>query len=364
MKLNLFHDHQNLFLAILMLASLAFSACTCLTCGEDGEMMQPNTLAWDSTDVYITDQIIGLHCTSDELLVFSKNEFVRVNRTSENVIERRQFLRRDQAVGQPAINDLVFARGVVDTRNGSEAIQFQLIQNHSELRQFYIDSLTSELLAIESNGAQIGAFNASGTVYVQPVIQRTNRRLGMLIFSLSYDQSITEFTECTFAGLIDFPEVRESSRVVSSIRFIDNHFYISTKFGAYRMSESGLVELIIESSTDVRDIFKYNDTFYATQVSLSPMFMSDNGSDWQSSGIVSDLRLVDVFDNQLISQEFEGWQYRLTNDIMQVTDPLKLNRYMGLYSNDEFFGIDKQGSTFYIGYKNKLYKSDSLRAVL
>jgi len=346
--------------------SFFLGACTCLTCGDDGNggMMEPSTIAWDSTDVSISEQIIALHSTPFELFVFSSGEFLRIEKTTENVIERRPFPRQEQTLGQPAVNDVVFSRGILDTRNGAEAIQFQLVQNQAEVRQFYIDSLTNELLAIESDGAQIGAFNSTGTIYVQPVIQRINRRLGMLIFSINFDQTFTRFTDVSFVGLIDFPEVRESNRVVSSIRFIDNDFYIATKFGAYRMTPSGLVETIIESPTDIRDIFEYDNKLYASQVSLAPLFVSDNGVDWQSSGIVSDLRLVDVFDKQLVSQELEGWQYRLSNDIMQVTNPLDLNQSMGQIANDEFFGIEKLDSTFYIGFKNTLFRTDSLRAEL
>ena len=350
---------------LLFVMSFFFGSCTCLTCGDDDEspMGMNENRAWDSTTVSTTERIIALHSKPGELLTFTKGEFLRVEETTDRVIERRTFLPRFQALGQPAVNDLVFARGLRDTRDGSDVLEFQLVLNQGAVERFYIDSLNSQILAIEDDGAQIGAFNDLGTVYVQPVIQRNERRLGMLIFSVSTDQSFTEFTNVSFVGLIDFPDVREELRVVSSIRYIDDHFYIATKFGAYRLSESGVLETLIPSPTDIRDIFKFDGTFYATQVSLAPMFSSNTGGSWQSSGIISDLRLVDVFGDQLVSQELEGWQYQITDDIMQVTKTLEMNEDFGALSNNQFFGIEKLGTKFYLGFENKLYKSDSLRIV-
>ena len=348
---------------------LLLGSCTCVTCGDDDDGtgnggMNTENDAFQRTDVETVERIIALHSTQDELQVFTKSEFLRVEMETDRVIQIRNFLPQFTALGQPATNDLIFARGLRDTRDGSDEIEFQLVLNQGEVRRFSIDSLTSSLLAIEDDGAQIGAFNDLGTIYVQPVIQRDERRLGMLIFSIATDQTFFEFTDVSFVGLIDFPNVREAPRVVSSIRFIDDHFYIATKFGAYRLSESGLLETLIPNPTDIRDIFKYDGKFYATQVSLAPMFTSDTGISWESSGIVSDLRLVDVFGDQLISQELEGWQYQITNELTEITEPLMLNESFGNVTNDQFFGIEKFGSSFYLGFDNGLYKTDSLRASL
>ncbi|MFK8056764.1 MAG: hypothetical protein AB8F78_11645 [Saprospiraceae bacterium] len=350
-------------LVLLCSATLLLGSCTCLTCDDDGDPvgMPTENAAWDTTTVSTTERIIALHSKPDELLAFTKSEFLRIAAITDNVIERRTFLPRYQALGQPAVNDLMFARGLSDTRDGADIVEFQLVLNPAEVERFYIDSITTQLLAIEDDGAQIGAFNDLGTIYVQPVIQRNERRLGMLIFSLTTDQTFTEFTDVSFVGLIDFPTVREAARVVSSIRFIDDHFYIATKFGAYRLSESGVLETLIASPTDIRDIFKYDGRFYATQVSLAPMFVSNSGQNWQSSGIVTDLRLVDVFGDQLVSQELEGWRYNLTDDLMQIPEELEMNESFGNLTNDQFFGIDKLGSSFYLGFENRLYKTDSLR---
>ncbi len=350
--------------------SLFMGSCTCVTCGDDddgGGMnggMNTENEAWDDTEVETIERIIALHSTQDELQVFTKSEFLRVEMGTDRVIQIRNFLPQFTALGQPAVNDLIFARGLRDTRDGSDAIEFQLVLNQGEVRRFAIDSLTPSLLAIEDDGAQIGAFNDLGTIYVQPVIQRDERRLGMLIFAIATDQTFFEFADVSFVGLIDFPNVREDARVVSSIRFIDDYFYIATKFGAYRLSESGVLETLIPSPTDIRDIFKYDGKFYATQVSLAPMFTSDTGLAWESSGIVTDLRLVDVFGDQLVSQELEGWQYQLTEDLMSVTEPLRLNDSFGNVGNDQFFGIEKLGSSFYLGFENTLYKTDSLQVAL
>lgn len=350
--------------ALLSVGSLLLASCTCLTCDDDGgEMMGTEAEPWDTTTVSTVERIIALHSTPSELYAFSKSEFLRIEAGSERVIQRRNFLPRYQALGQPAVNDLIFARGLRDTRDGTDAIEFQLVQSQAALERFFIDDLTTESLAIESDGAQIGAFNDLGTIYVQPVIQRDDRRLGLLIFSIATTPDFTEFSDVSFVGLIDVPTVREEPRVVSSIRYIDDHFYIATKFGAYRLSDSGVLETLIQSPTDIRDIFKYENRFYATQVSLAPMFVSNNGLNWESSGIVTDLRLVDPFGDQLVSQELEGWQYKLTNDIMEVTETLRLNESFGTVSNDQFFGIDRLGTTFYLGFNNRLYKTDSLQVV-
>jgi len=46
-----------------------------------------------------------------------------------------------------------------------------------------------------------------------------------------------------------------------------------------------------------------------------------------------------------------------------VTKTLEMNEDFGALSNNQFFGIEKLGTKFYLGFENKLYKSDSLRIV-
>ena len=353
------------FFLLFFSVALLMGSCTCVSCDDDdgggGNTMSNENEVFEATEVETVERIIALHTTQDELQVFTKSEFLRVEMGTDRVVQIRNFLPQFEALGQPATNDLIFARGLRDTRDGSDEIEFQLVLNQGEVRRFSIDSLTSSLLAIEDDGAQIGAFNELGTIYIQPVIQRDERRLGMLIFSIETDQTFFEIEDISFVGLVDFPTVREAPRVVSSIRYIDDHFYIATKFGAYRLSETGVLETLVPNPTDIRDIFKFDDKFYATQVSLAPMFTSETGESWESSGIVTDLRLVDVFDQQLVSQELEGWQYQLTNQLTEVTEPLMLNESFGNVTNDQFFGIEKFGSSFYLGFENVLYKTVSLR---
>ncbi len=347
----------SLLTLIVLISWLA--ACRCVSCDDDVVLVEEQ--AWEATDLTTDNRIIALHATATELLVFTPTEYLRTSPTGStiDVIEKRQFLPLFRTLGRPAVNDLVFARASLNTTTNAELLEFQLTQTGAGSVEFAIDSLTPELVAVEQKAAAIGAFSSNGRVYVQPVILRDTRSLSLMFFELDYNSSFTRFDSVTFAGMVAIPGVLEDDQVVSNIKYLDGNFYLATKRGGYRVSESGVVELVINNSTWVRDFFKYDGDYYATQIGVGAVLQSSDGRNFER-GNVLEIALVQVLGDHLVSQDFEGYQYEITPSLEVQTRPLKLNDDFPL-QNDIYFGLDRLDNNFYLGVDRQVWRAEELQ---
>ncbi len=342
----------------------ATSSCTCLTCDDEDELqVADRAKLWTDSIQVFRERILGMLANDGELFTVTESEFVRhtmVNDSTLMEIERRPLLRQYANSGQPALHPVVFARSIRDIGNGEELIQFSLVQNAAATRVLSIDSLGVEPLSAVFGGEFVGAFDRTGTVYLQPVYRRDTRRVAVLRFELKTNTAFTEFVSIRYTGLIDFPNVRQTERAVSTIKWLDGNFYMATKQGAYLITRTGVAERIITPSADVRDVFRYEGVYYATQSSTGPLYESQDGLAWTTSGIVTDLRLVRVFGDQLLSHDFEGWRWNITADITQQSKPLAINESFPI-ENDKYFGLVNLRGKFYMSIDRRIVRGEELR---
>ncbi len=355
-----------LFATTVVTVVTASSSCTCVTCDEEEEVQQLAAgKPWDDSLFVFRERILGLLANDRELFTITQSEFIRHTMLDDSTlleIERRPLLRQYANSGQPALHPVVFARSIKDIGNGEELIQFSLIQNPAASQILSIDSLGVEPLSAVFGGEVVGAFDRTGTVYLQPVYRRDTRRVAVMRFELRTDPTFTNFVSIRYTGLIDFPNVRETERAVSTIKWLDGNFYLATKQGAYLISRAGIAERIIAPSADIRDVFRYEGIYYATQSSTGQLYESQDGLAWTTSGIVTDLRLVRVFGDKLLSHNFEGWLWNITNDVRQQSSPLALNRDFPL-ENDKYFGLVNLRGRFYMSVDKHLVCANELRAM-
>lgn len=347
-------------------ALLLATGCRCVTCDDDdgggGGGFTPTENAWTDAGFRSTGRITGLTATADELFVFTPEEFTRLDQRDDTLTltEKRTFLRSTRTLGYIASTPLAFARGIQNTITNEQAVEFQLTQSSSGLVRVPIDSLTPELVALESSGELIGAFNDDSRVYVQPVILRSERILGLMFFSLDYNLDFTAFESVEYVGMVSFPDALEESDILSSIAYLDDHFYVATKKGGYRVSEGGVVQTVVQTSTWVRDFFEYDGNVYAALQAVTPLLESLDGVNFRST-FQQDMDLVDVLGDNIVTQRFQGWPYDVTDDVAERTRPLLLNEDFPT-ANDLYFGIVRSGQTYYLGIDRSLYKTDELRA--
>ena len=346
--------------SLVALGLLGGVACTCVTCDDTPRASGGgDQLPWPDTVATLRQRIIALHATADELFVFSDHEFVRLS-SDLTTVESRPLVAQLQNLGRPAVNDLVYARVARNISTGEELLQVSLAQNAAASALVAIDSLTPEPLEVIFDGETVGAFNREGTIYIQPVLRRDSRLVALARFELETDQTFTRIRELRFTGLIDLPEVRDLERVVSSVNYLEGAFYVATKFGAYRVSDAGQVERLTPADAEIRDVFRYDGAFYASQSSAGPMFTSRDGRAWNSSGIATNLRLVSPLgDSLIVSHEVEGWLWQITPDLERQARPLELNPGFPL-DNSLYFGLVRFGERFYLSVDNRLYSSDRL----
>ena len=363
--MSAFHIKNIAVFAIGLAVLAALPSCRCLTCDDDGEPGPGLTEApWQDSVAAFNERILGLLATPTELHVATESEFIRYGMSEDTVlseVERRPLVRRYRNLGQPALSPLVFARGLSDIGNSEESVQFSLVQNSGATREIPVDSLTEVPVTLAFGGEVVGAFNRTGTIYLQPVYRRDTRRVALLRFELSYDPTFTSFQRIRFTGLIDLPNVREIDRAVSTVKYLDGRFYVATKEGAYTVDDAGRVERIIGPTASIRDIFRYEGVYYATQSTDGPLFESQEGRTWVPSGIVTDFRLVEVLGGQLVVQELEGWQWQIAEDVDADSRPLRLNEDFPR-DNDKYFALARLGRTFYMSIDKQIVRAGDLEA--
>lgn len=365
-------------LCAVAVAALLLGGCRCLDC-EDDDPGGPETPArlqpWRSTTLSTERPIIGVHASPFEVLVFTENEFVRASQrvdpvTGEarlSVVDRRRFRSVLRGQGQPAVSDLAFARGVLDTETGEELIEFQAVQNAGGVAQLAIDSVRidttfDELAALASDGREIGAFSRDARVYAQPIVRRERRSLALVLIRLDYDRSFERVTDVEPFAVVDLPNVREEDRAISSVTFIDGLFYVATKSGGYRVTRGGEVEEVIDRFTGVRDFFKYEGAVYATREGPGGLLVSEDGVFFRNSALVQDFGVVDVIGEDVVVQRFGGWPYFVTDDLAAAPDSLALNRNF-TRAQDAYFGLARLEGRYYLGLGRALYVSDTLATV-
>ena len=352
------------FAVALAALAAASSSCKCLTCDDD-EMSVVEEQPWQDSVAVFRERVLGLLATPSELYVATESEFVRFGTSDDAIlseVERRPLVRRYANLGQPALHPLIFARGLRDIGDGAESVQFSLVQNAGATRVIPIDSLSSVPLTLAFGGQVVGAFSRTGRIYLQPVYRRDTRRVALLRFEIDFDPTFTSFASLRYTGLIDLPNVREIDRAVSTVKYIDGMFYVATKEGAYAVENSGRVERIIAPSASIRDIFRYEGTYYATQSTDGPLFVSQEGRSWAPSGIVTDFRLVKAIGGQLVTQELEGWQWRLAEDVDEPARALLLNEDFPR-QNDAYFGLARLSKTYYMSIDKRIVRTEQLAAV-
>lgn len=346
-----------------VLSVTALPSCQCITCDDD-DALEADAAPWQDSVAVFRERVLGLLATPTELHVATESEFVRYGMSDDTVlaeVERRPLIRQYANLGQPALHPLLFARALRDIGTSVELVQFSLVQNAGATREIAVDSLTEAPLTLAFGGEVVGAFNRTGTVYLQPVYRRDTRRVALLRFEIAFDPTFTSFQRIRFTGLVDLPNVREIDRAVSTIKYLDGLFYVATKEGAYAVDNAGRVERVIAPSASIRDIFRYEGTYYATQGTDGPLFESQEGRAWVPSGIVTDFRLVEVLGNQLVIQELEGWQWELAEDIDAVAKPLRLNEEFPR-DNDKYFALARLGRAYYMSIDKRIVRSRELAA--
>ena len=354
-------------------ALLGLGGCRCADCDDDDPAgLPPGAELWRETGIETDRPIIGVHASPSEVFAFSESEFVRAvqdvdddtGEASLRLVDRRRFRTALRRAGQPAVNDLVFARGALDTETGEQVVEFQTVQNAGGVAQVVLDSVRidstfDEPVALVSDGREIGAFTRDGRVYAQPIVRRAERSVALLLLGIDYDRGFERFASVEPLAVVDLPGVREDDRAVSSISLLDGYFYVATKSGGFRVTRDGDVERVIDAVTGVRDFFKFEGSFYASREGRGSLLESEDGLSFRSSELVQDFGVVEVLGEDIVVQRFEGWPFFVTDALAEAPDSLSLNRGF-TRAQDAYYGIGRLNGRYYLGLDRALYVADSL----
>ena len=314
----------------------------------------------------LNSTINKLYATDTELLIGSIDNFARMN-ANQTVTERRELEIARNVYGRPILSDNVFAR-VVKNLDFKQELQLHLVKSSNQIHRVTADEMgdSSEIILLEEmpNAFNTGAFSDDGSkfLYVTRNFNATSSHYTFFVFDIQLNPSKTQFVNVTISGRADIPVSLlgvEADRI-TNVRYIKDHFYVTTLGGAFRVSEAG--EWVQIFSHWIWDVFYYNTDLYTTGFFANEFFKSfDNGENWEYANTDTNLKKVEVKNGLVFTQDNLGLPYKLANEELSDGQLIDYNENFfddepTAYQAVEFFNGD-----YYVSVHKRLYFLDEIK---
>ncbi|MEL6863410.1 MAG: hypothetical protein AAFP19_03280 [Bacteroidota bacterium] len=300
--------------------------------------------------------IRNIHASPTQMYAVSDDEFIRLDNNNQ-VVERRQILLPRRFFGRPSLSDYVFVR-VTRQEETDQVIEFHLTRNAAARVDVTFSELIAEFgdeLFPEDNSRYSGAFNDSGTQFLLPTLNFSKDVFSMILFDIELNTTNTAFESVKVNKVIPIDEMPNDPKSLSSIRYINGHFYLASLNGAFRVSPQGDYETILQDW--IVDFFTFDGKIFATGSGSDLQVSEDNGLTWERDNDTddpTDLRFVEVTNEQVFTQNFIGFPFQLSTENLVDATTLKLNKDfpddLAAYNNIRFF-YDR----YYLTVQKELY---------
>jgi len=284
----------------LCLILVLISTAACLIKPPD-----PIPEPWNKLEDYTNNTNIRvLHATPTELYILSDDEFARLDLNNQ-LVEKRRFELPFDFSGRSALSDDSFYQLIQNDSLRLE-LNFHLTKNPDPIYRIKIEDFQqtgdSGFLP-EGEVRNTGAYNATGTQFIFPVVQVPDSYYAFFLFDINLNASKTEFESVELATRInvDLPAYPGN---LNNVRFIDGFFYATSLNGAVRINPStGTFIKIFEEW--MLDFFKYEDKLYATGFGNALYVSEDNGLTFESVDLSDNsrpfqLEMINVVNEQII----------------------------------------------------------------
>jgi len=356
-------------LAQLSLSFLLFT-CLLLSCqknifdddsGEGGGGSGNQSANWKPLEFETERLIKNLYATPFQLFLITDNEFARLNEDLE-LVEKRTFVKQGIGLSRPVLSDNVFTRITANTA-GKQVLEFHLARNAADVVKFTVDDLKlpeDDFFEIEIIQRSLGAFNASETQFLVPArVENNGEAYSVLyVFELTYNSSFDEFTDITF-NRIDLPDLTTDAANITNIvnvRYLKEHFLVSTKKGGYRISEELEVDKIFPSSQWVRDFFVHQDTLYMTGLNSFDIHQSpDGGFVWTRLNKNSKLKVIENVNDILFNQEVAGTVFLRADDDLCEEKEIVYAADIPVGNPAAFYGLDYFQEQYYLSAGTQVF---------
>jgi len=317
---------------------------------------------WEVLELETERLIKNLYATPFQLYFITENEYVRLNEDLE-LVEKRTLIPNDIGVSRPVLADNVFAR--MSANNvGKQVLEFHLARNPAGVVKFEIDEIKDTLddfFEFEIIQRNLGAFNASETQFLIPArVEKEGEAFAVLyIFEIEYNSTFDEILNIT-PNRIELTDLTTDAANITNfvnIRFLKDHFFVSTKKGGYRISEELEVEKIFPSSQWVRDYFEIGDTLYMTGLNSFDMHNSgDAGLTWERLNKNSSLQMIENVNDRLFNQEVLGTVFSIAEtDLCSLAD-ISYSNDIPVGNLSAFYGLDYFQEQYFLSADTKVFR--------
>ena len=311
--------------------------------------------------------VLDLHATPSELYAISGSDFFRFD-SSYNVIAEIPLDDTNGDIGVPALSDNIYSRVKLDA-NGQEILEFLLPRTATAVRRFALTDLAQEddnALLMYRTARSIGAFSENEEQFVLPVrvLAQPTNYTAFLFFEIRQNPTFSDFLNLEYTNRVDVPTLSGDANTVTSIRFIDEAFFVTTLEGAFRITPQGdITRLFFQRMTD---FFEINGTIYTTGFNDADLHRSFNkGLTWErlSSSTQSKLKHVEKEGDYLFTQRVRGFPYQVgdpeDNELERVLD-INYPDDFPLTQFDKFYGVAHFNGRYHFSVDNEIYHTGEI----
>ena len=326
----------------------------------DIDPVEPDT--YERIDFNIERLILDLYATPSELYAVTGSHFYRFDSTYNNVANV-SLEAADGEIGIPVLSDNVYAYMKSDP-NGQEVLEFRLPRNPTVARRFTLSGLAEaadNALLSYRTARRVGAFDANGEQFVLPVrvLAQPVNYTAFLFFEIRQNPTLSDILYLEYTNRVDIEDLAADDNTLTSIRFIDEAYFVATEEGAFRITPDGVAtRLFFQRMTD---FFALNGTLYATGFNDADLHRSfDGGISWErlSSNTQSKLKHVERQGDFLFTQRVRGFPYQIAdpddNDLERVLD-IDYPEDFPLTSFDKFYGVAFFNGRYHFSVDNEIY---------
>lgn len=353
---------SRLFYYLIVLGLCTISACQKpLFTNTDDEQPNNNGEANWTDITFSTERILqNIFGTPFQLYAISENQFFRFDADNE-LLEKRSLAVDNGVKGRPALSDNVFVR-MTTTPNFRQHIEFHSTRNPAAVVKILADSLKNaadDHIEVEFLARTLGAFSDDGVLFLLATKTFPNTFYTFFLFEITMNAAHDEFVSIEVLERIDVPSLGADFANIVSIRSINGNFYISTKEGAYRITEEGVVSQIFPQGQWMLDFFPFEGDIYVTGINTFDLHRSeDNGETWERLNQNSELKMVEAEGDNIFSHQVVGHAFRLVEDDLLNTKSIKYPTEVDPENLSAFNGISFYNNQYYILVDRAIYFTD------
>ena len=320
---------------------------------------------WESLEHRSQQVILNLHATPFEVYAITEGEFIRFDKRGE-LEEDRSLDKLFGTRGTPVLSDNALARVKIGDA-AEQVLEFHMTRLGADVVRFTPDDFLqpddNTILFNLPSGFPFGAFDSDGRRFLMPVrvFGEPKDHLALLLFDVRQNATFTQFQSVELLARIDLLELGASENIVTSVRCLEDNFYVTTQGGAWRVTPDGSTTKIFSNWT--LDAFETRGNLYVTGFNAYEFQVSfDDGLSWDRVEDPSALRYVQVSANdQTFAQPTRGAVFGISYDLTSVT-PLVYHDSIPVNDPAKFFGVAYLDDWYYFSADKTIWRTNELVA--